>query len=76
VFTAGGGYFCGKSDSEWRFREDRSQVFLPMSKELSLRHPAIFHVAGSVYGFMAAFVILFSAYQGWDGRRLRCLSAC
>jgi hypothetical protein len=32
-----------------------------------------FRATGMIYGFMAAFVILFSAYQGW--RRLRCLSA-
>ena len=35
-----------------------------------------FYATGLVYGFMAAFVILFSAYLGWDKRRLRYLSAC
>ena len=34
-------------------------------EEVVVAASGYFHVTGLAYGFMAAFVILFSAYQGW-----------
>jgi hypothetical protein len=67
-----GRLFLRQSDSEWCFREDRSQVCYPCRRSCpcGIR---IFPRDGLGLRLYAAFVILFPPIR--DRRRLRCLSA-
>jgi len=62
--SAGGDYFCVDRTRSGVFgKTDRRPFYY--AEGVVFAASGYFYATGLVYGFMAAFVILFSAYQGW-----------